>query len=64
MSILDLFDPSKHVHPKTRRERVNICMECEHLFRLTKNCKKCTCFVREKAKLITEDCPMGFWRKL
>lgn len=64
MAIIDLFDPSKHVHPKIRRQRINICMQCPYLFKPTKNCKVCLCFVREKSKLITEDCPMGYWQKL
>ena len=37
------------------------CLNCPHLIKLTKTCKKCGCFMTEKAKLPHASCPIGKW---
>ena len=61
MSIFDLLDESKYVNSSVKRRRVAICKNCPDLFTPTNQCKKCACFVNQKAKLSTESCPKGKW---
>jgi hypothetical protein len=44
-----------------REKRLNICNDCEHLLKITKNCKKCGCFVSLKTGLQGAKCPIGKW---
>lgn len=37
------------------------CLKCPSLIQLTKTCKKCGCFMSEKAKLPHASCPLGKW---
>jgi hypothetical protein len=37
------------------------CLKCEHLINITKTCRKCGCFMTEKAKLPHASCPVGKW---
>lgn len=41
--------------------RLDICNSCEFLFKPTKNCKKCGCFVVAKVKLKQQKCPIDKW---
>lgn len=41
--------------------RLDICNSCEFLFKPTKNCKKCGCFVVGKTKLKQQKCPIDKW---
>jgi hypothetical protein len=43
------------------RQRVAICNNCPHLLKMTRNCKKCLCFVDEKALFQNEHCKIGKW---
>lgn len=42
-------------------ERLEICMSCEHLVSLTKQCSLCKCFMVQKTKLANASCPVGKW---
>jgi hypothetical protein len=42
--------------------RYNTCLGCEHLITLTKQCKKCGCFMNLKTKLAGAECPVGKWK--
>lgn len=42
-------------------ERARICASCEFLFRPTKTCKKCGCFVKAKVMLPAQHCPLHKW---
>ena len=59
----DLLNPSiKRVTPEIYEYRFEKnCLECPFLIKLTTTCKKCGCFMREKAKLANAGCPMGKW---
>ena len=42
-------------------ERYSICKSCPELIKLTKQCKKCGCFMAAKTKLALAACPIGKW---
>jgi hypothetical protein len=41
--------------------RYEICQSCPELIKLTKQCKKCGCFMVAKTKLQKASCPIGKW---
>jgi hypothetical protein len=41
--------------------RYAICKACPELINLTKQCKKCGCFMAMKTKLNNVTCPIGKW---
>ena len=43
------------------KSRIEICDQCTELFKLTRNCKKCGCFVDMKARLKNIECPLKKW---
>lgn len=58
----DLFNANKpKLSPQLAEERLNKCLDCEHLIQLTKQCKKCGCFMPLKTKLEDATCPIGKW---
>lgn len=42
-------------------ERFEICKACPELIKLTKQCKKCGCFMAVKTKIELATCPLGKW---
>jgi hypothetical protein len=42
-------------------ERLKVCNSCEHLTKLTKECKKDKSFVLETVKIKEQQCPIGAW---
>lgn len=69
MAIYDLLDPNKYVSKEEYKERLLLCNSCPERLKdsngnpLTKfsRCPFCGCFIRLKAKLETEECPLGDW---
>jgi hypothetical protein len=69
MAIVDLLDPNKYVSKEEFIERLNLCNTCPDRLKdskgnsLTKfsRCPECGCFIRLKARLETEECPLGDW---
>lgn len=57
-----LLDPSK---PKATEEqaksRMDICLACPELIKVTKQCKNCGCFMHLKTLLAEAKCPLGKW---
>lgn len=45
----------------TKNFRMDMCLVCEHLFKPTKNCKKCGCFMEAKTWLKDASCPIKKW---
>jgi hypothetical protein len=43
------------------KNRYSICKACPELIKLTKQCKKCGCFMTAKTKLTNAVCPLGKW---
>lgn len=51
------------VDPKTKSERMEICMACENYYAETKRCTVCTCYLDKKTVLACEECPLKKWLK-
>lgn len=59
---LSLLNPNtKTVDDIKHKERYDICQNCEFFIPLTKQCKKCGCFMNVKTKLHAAKCPMAKW---
>jgi len=58
----DLFLKNKtKVLDEEKNNRLNICLSCPELIKITKQCKKCGCFMELKTKLENAKCPIGKW---
>jgi len=44
-----------------KAERIEICNQCTHLFKPTRNCKLCGCFIDLKTKNQLSSCPIKKW---
>lgn len=49
------------VDPVIQGERLDCCEDCEYLTANATRCIKCGCFVRFKAWMATESCPLDKW---
>lgn len=59
---LDMLNPQTIKAPNELSEqRFNICKACPELVQLTKQCKKCGCFMLAKTTLQAAKCPIGKW---
>jgi hypothetical protein len=45
---------------EVQQTRISICNSCEFLT-MTRNCKKCGCFVDAKSRLAGQHCPIRKW---
>lgn len=41
--------------------RLEICVECPELIKVTKQCKQCGCIMPAKVKLLEAQCPLDKW---
>ena len=58
----DLVNPNTAwADEEKAEERYSICKSCPELIKLTKQCKKCGCFMAAKTKLEAATCPLGKW---
>ena len=58
----DMINPNvDRVDDETFQDRYNLCLKCPSLIKATKQCKKCGCFMNNKAKLAHAACPIGKW---
>jgi len=58
----DLVNPeTEWASDEVAEKRYSICKECPELIKLTKQCKKCGCFMAAKTKLEKATCPLGKW---
>lgn len=58
----DLINPnSPRATDEEATRRYTICQSCPELLKLTKQCKKCGCFMYGKTKLAKATCPLGKW---
>jgi hypothetical protein len=58
----DLVNPeTQWATSEVAEERYSICKGCPELIKLTKQCKKCGCFMAAKTKLEKAVCPLGKW---
>lgn len=45
----------------TRKARIEVCNTCPSLFKPTRQCKLCFCFVEAKARMPNASCPANKW---
>lgn len=58
----DLLSPKQErATEEVSASRYEICNGCEHFLQVTKQCKKCGCFMAAKTKLQKATCPVGKW---
>lgn len=58
----DMVNPNvEHVSEEERNRRFEICKQCPELITLTRQCKKCGCFMSAKTSLAAAECPIGKW---
>lgn len=58
----DLVNPSTEwASEEVSKNRYEICQACPELIKLTKQCKKCGCFMAAKTKLEKATCPLEKW---
>lgn len=58
----DLVNPNTEwASEEVATARYEICKTCPELIKLSKQCKKCGCFMSAKTKLEKATCPLGKW---
>ena len=57
----DLLQSDNKTTDEIAGQRYEICKACPELIKLTKQCKKCGCFMNLKVKLAEAACPIGKW---
>ena len=45
------------------KKRLDICSKCEFFISTTSQCRKCGCFMKVKARLANQVCPVDKWGK-
>jgi hypothetical protein len=59
---LDMLNPrTKKVSNEISSNRLSICNGCPEFIKISKQCKKCGCFMEAKAKYEEAKCPLGKW---
>ena len=58
---LDLLSSKNYTTKEIRNKRFEICKGCPKLFKPTKTCKECGCFMAAKTWLKDATCPIGKW---
>lgn len=59
---LDALNPhTKKTSEEVANKRHSLCLVCPEFISLTKQCKKCGCFMPIKIKLESSLCPLGKW---
>ena len=57
----DLFNKENYTEEELSKARMDICLECDRLIQLTKQCRECGCMMPLKVKLTNAKCPIGKW---
>jgi hypothetical protein len=57
----DLLNKANWTMEEVRAKRIEICNECPEFIHITKQCKKCGCFMELKTKLEEAFCPLRKW---
>jgi hypothetical protein len=58
----DMVNPNtQYATDEKAAARFEICKACPELVSLTKQCRKCGCFMALKTKLEKAECPIGKW---
>jgi len=51
----------EHCDDDTASQRYNMCLDCPHLIKFSKQCSKCGCFMKAKVHILRASCPIGKW---
>ena len=58
----DLVNPKQpKADDELANKRLGICLGCDRLLKVTKQCRECGCFMVLKVKLQEAVCPLGKW---
>lgn len=57
----ELLNKAEYVDDNTKEARIALCNDCDNLVHLTRQCKRCGCFIDVKAKYAKAFCPIGRW---
>lgn len=58
----DLLNPNEtRADEEVAKSRYEICKECPMLIQVSKQCRKCGCFMAAKTKLLHATCPLNKW---
>jgi hypothetical protein len=58
----DLLNPNEtRVDKEIADLRYDICKQCPMFINISKQCKKCGCFMAAKTKLLNATCPLNKW---
>ena len=58
----DLYNKNiGRVEQELADRRMEICLGCPQLIKLTNQCKECGCIMNLKTKLPNAECPLGKW---
>ncbi len=58
----DLLNPNEtRATEEVANLRYEICKECPMLIQISKQCRKCGCFMAAKTKLLHATCPLNKW---
>lgn len=49
------------VSDEIQKERFDICLACPKLYKPTRTCKLCGCFMQIKTYMANQECPIGKW---
>jgi hypothetical protein len=61
VSPFDLLSSENYTTKNIRDNRLDICKDCDRLFKPTRTCRECGCFMAAKTWLKDADCPLGKW---
>lgn len=57
----ELTGTAEYVSHEEKLRRLSICLTCEHLKKLSRQCGKCGCFVDMKTKYAEAECDADRW---
>ena len=58
---IDLLSSKNYTTKEIRDERYDICKGCDRLFKPTRSCKECNCFMAMKTWIKDATCPLYKW---
>jgi len=62
VSPLDFLNPeTEYVSEDTAKKRMDICLDCPKLIRITHQCRECGCLMNIKTNLLHASCPLSKW---
>jgi len=59
--IKDKLDKDIVASTELREQRLNMCLACEHYFKVSGLCKKCGCLMKAKTWIAKAKCPIKKW---